>query len=78
VQSFEADLEISELQGERFRAVFIRAPAIAEVGPDVEVLARLDDGTIVAVRQGRILATSFHPELGDDLRLHQHFLRFVE
>ncbi|HEY3109550.1 MAG TPA: pyridoxal 5'-phosphate synthase glutaminase subunit PdxT, partial [Chloroflexota bacterium] len=56
------------------RAIFIRAPAIASVGPGVEVLARLDDGTIVAARQGNLLATAFHPELTDDGRLHAYWL----
>ena len=56
-----------------FRAVFIRAPVIEDAGPGVEVLARLDDGTIVAARQGCLLATSFHPELTNDDRFHRYF-----
>jgi len=74
VDSFEQDLDIPAIGDEPFHAVFIRAPRIARAGPDVEVLARLDDGTIVAARQGRLLATSFHPELTPDRRLHEHFL----
>ncbi len=74
VDSFEADLPIAHLDGGPFRAVFIRAPAVTEVGPGVDVLARLEDGTVVAVQQGRLLGTSFHPELADDLRLHRYFL----
>ena len=74
VDSFEQDLDIPAIGEEPFHAVFIRAPRIARAGPDVEVLARLDDGTIVAARQGRLLATSFHPELTPDRRLHEHFL----
>ena len=74
VDSFEADLDVPALGGEPFRAIFIRAPLIESVGPDVDVVARLDDGTIVAARQGNLLATSFHPELTDDSRFHALFL----
>jgi 5'-phosphate synthase pdxT subunit len=74
VDSFETDLDVPAIGTEPFHAVFIRAPLIARVGPGVEVLARLDDGTIVAARQGRLMATSFHPELTRDPRLHEHFL----
>lgn len=82
VDSFEADLTVPALdevaapeeRGQVFRAVFIRAPVIRSVGPGCEVLARLDDGTIVAVRQGSLLATAFHPELTPDHRFHRYFL----
>jgi 5'-phosphate synthase pdxT subunit len=74
VDSFELDLAIPKIGPEPFHAVFIRAPLIARVGAGVEVLARLDDGTIVAAQQGRLMATSFHPELTHDPRLHEHFL----
>lgn len=75
VDSFETDLDVVGLAGGPFRAVFIRAPAVVETGPGVEVLARLDgSGPIVAVRQGAILGTAFHAELGDDLRVHRLFL----
>ncbi len=74
VDSFEADLEIPAIGERPFHAVFIRAPLIARVGPGVEVLARLTDGTIVAAREGRLMATSFHPELTRDVRLHELFL----
>jgi 5'-phosphate synthase pdxT subunit len=77
-ESFEVDLPIAGLAGAPFRAVFIRAPAITRAGPDVEVLARLEGGEIVAVRQGRLLATAFHPELTDDLRLHRLFVELAE
>ena len=70
VDSFEEDLRIPELGEEPFHAVFIRAPIIERVGADVEVLATLVDGTIVAARQGVLLATSFHPELTGDARFH--------
>ena len=74
VDSFETDLDIPSLDGGPFHAVFIRAPLIREIGPAVEVLATLEDGTPVAVRQGNLLATAFHPELTPDPRLHAHFL----
>ncbi|MCT8336028.1 pyridoxal 5'-phosphate synthase glutaminase subunit PdxT [Methanoculleus sp. Afa-1] len=72
VDSREAMLDVAGL-AEPFRAVFIRAPAATEVGPGVEVLARIPEG-IVAVRHGRKMAFAFHPELGGDLRLHRMFL----
>ena len=78
LDSFEADLEIAGLEGGTFRGVFIRAPAIVGAGPGVEVLARLDDGSIAACRAGALLATTFHPELTDDLRLHALFAAIVE
>lgn len=77
VDSFEADLAIPELGAEPLPAVFIRAPVILATGPEVRVLARVEmDGAerAVAVRQGRVLATSFHPELTPDTRFHRHFL----
>lgn len=78
LDSFEVDLQIPALGDPSFRGVFIRAPSIERIGPDVEVLAQLpDDGPIVAARQGRFLATAFHPELTDDERLHQLFLELA-
>lgn len=74
VDSFEEDLDVQGLPGGPFHAVFIRAPLIESTGPGVEVLARLADGGIVAVRQGNLMATSFHPELTGDSRLHRRFL----
>jgi len=76
VDSFEADLEISGLAGGPFPGVFIRAPLVEDVG-EAEVLAE-HGGRPVAVRQGRVMALSFHPELSGDLRLHREFLRLVE
>lgn len=76
VDSFEADLPIPVLGDPPFRAVFIRAPWVDEAGPQVEVLARVDD-RIVAVRQGHLLATAFHPELTDDHRMHDYFVQMV-
>ncbi len=77
VDSFEADLDLAGVEGGPLRAVFIRAPVIREPGPAVEVLATLPDGRIVACREGRLLATSFHPELTGDSRLHEWFVRLV-
>jgi 5'-phosphate synthase pdxT subunit len=77
VDSFEADFKIRGLRGGPFRAVFIRAPVIEEVGEGVEVLAELPDGHAVAVRSGRNLGTSFHPELAEDSRFHELFARLA-
>ena len=74
VDSFEQDLEITCFDGTLFHGVFIRAPAIMRVGKEVEVLASLPDGQPVAVQQGNLLATAFHPELTVDNRFHRHFL----
>lgn len=75
VDSFEADVSITVLGAAPFHCVFIRAPMIEAVGPDVRVLGRLaETGEIVAAQQGRLLATSFHPELTGDLRVHRYFL----
>lgn len=74
VDSFEADLDIEGLQGGPFRAVFIRAPRIDSVTFPARAIATLPDGTIVAAREGNLLATSFHPELTGDSRLHELFL----
>ena len=78
VDSFETELEIEELNGAPFRAVFIRAPVVSRVGDGVKVLAATQDGRPVAVRQGHLLATAFHPELTDDSRLHELFLRIIQ
>jgi pyridoxal 5'-phosphate synthase pdxT subunit len=78
VDSFESDIELRGIAGPPLRAVFIRAPWVEQTGPDVEVLGT-DTGTgrIVAVRQGVLLATAFHPELTPDLRLHKLFADIV-
>ena len=78
VDSFEADLEIDEIDGQPYRAIFIRAPVVNSVGPNVRVISRLNDGRPVAVRENHMLATAFHPELTSDDRIHQMFLRMVE
>jgi len=77
LDSFEADLAIPSLGDAPLHGVFIRAPVVSEVGPEVEVLARDADGRAIAVRQGRVLATAFHPELTPDRRLHRLFLELV-
>ncbi len=77
VSSFEADLPVPALGSQPFPAVFIRAPSIVEVGAKAEALSRLADGTVVAARQERLLATAFHPELTDDARFHEYFLRLT-
>ena len=78
VDSFEADLELRFApQDDAFRAVFIRAPRIEAIGPDVEVVAQLSDGTTVAARQDNLLVTAFHPELTNDLRFHEYFLQMI-
>lgn len=74
--SFETDLSIPALGKEPFRGVFIRAPSVKEIGPKVEVLAKLAD-SIVCVKQGKIIGTSFHPELTNDIRLHEFFLKSI-
>jgi len=78
VDSFEADLSVPILGERAFRAVFIRAPIADGVGPGVEVLARMPDGRIAAARQGRLLATAFHPELTNDPRFHRLFISMCE
>jgi pyridoxal 5'-phosphate synthase pdxT subunit len=77
VDSFETDLKIDAVAFEPIHAIFIRAPLIEKVGEGVEVLSRLDDGTIVAARQGNMLVSSFHPELTDDTRFHRYFLSLM-
>jgi 5'-phosphate synthase pdxT subunit len=75
-ESFEADLAIDGLDGDAFHAVFIRAPIVTSVGTGMKVLARVEKG-IVAVEKGKHMAFSFHPELGNDTRLHERFLKNI-
>ena len=77
VDSFEADLEIPPVGEDPFHAVFIRAPIIEEAKLGVEILSRLADGTIVAIRQDWLVACAFHPEFTDDLRFHSYFLNMI-
>jgi 5'-phosphate synthase pdxT subunit len=76
VDSFEADIEVGGLR-DPFRAVFIRAPVVERVGPDVEVVAT-HDGSPVVVREGALLASSFHPEMTADGRLHELFVEMAK
>jgi 5'-phosphate synthase pdxT subunit len=71
LDSFEAELPVPVLGDTPVHAVFIRAPIIERAGPEVDILAKLDDGRIVAVREGNVLATSFHPELAGETRFHR-------
>jgi 5'-phosphate synthase pdxT subunit len=81
VDSFEAPVEITGVPGPQFHAIFIRAPWVERVADGVEVLGRVAEGAaagrIVAVRQGNLLATAFHPELTGDLRVHRYFVDLV-
>ena len=84
VDSFEIDLNMPKLGDEPFKGVFIRAPLVVSAGQSVEILAQIpketfadDQDRIVAVRQGNLIATSFHPEIVPDLRIHQYFLEMV-
>lgn len=86
VESFEADIEVAGIEdaGRPYHAIFIRAPLIVRAGPEVSVMASIagENGNasrlIVAARQGRLLATSFHPELTGDARLHRYFLGMAD
>lgn len=78
IDSFEQDIAVDGISGPDFCAVFIRAPIVNKVGKGVKVLASLKDGRPVAVRQGPILATAFHPELTSDVRFHQLFLNMIK
>jgi len=77
VDSFETDLDVPVLGAPPVHAVFIRAPLVEASGPGVETLAALPDGGVVAVRQGSLLGTSFHPEVSGEHRLHELFLDMV-
>jgi pyridoxal 5'-phosphate synthase pdxT subunit len=77
VDSFETDLTIPVLGKKPYHAVFIRAPFIDKAGPQVDILSKLPDGVIVAAKQKNLLATSFHPELTDDFRFHQYFMKII-
>ncbi len=73
IDSFETNLDINGMDGPPMHAIFIRAPLVTEIGNGVEILAEVDQGKPVAVKQNRILATSFHPELTEDPRMHIMF-----
>jgi len=76
-ESFETEIDIPVLGEKPFPGVFIRAPIIEQANSGVEILTRLTNGTSVAARQGKILASAFHPELTNDLRFHQYFLSII-
>ena len=77
LDSFEADVAIPSLGDEPLHGVFIRAPVVSHAGPEVDVLARDPDGRPIAVRQGRVIATAFHPELTPDRRLHRLLVELI-
>ena len=77
VDSFEADIPVPALGDGPFQAVFIRAPAIEEIGPEVRPLALLNGRQVVAAQEGRVMVTAFHPELTTDTRFHAYFLSLV-
>lgn len=77
INSFEAEIDVSGIDGSSMTAVFIRAPVVTRTGPEVDVLATLDDHPVLC-RQDRILVSSFHPELTDDDRLHQLFIKSID
>jgi pyridoxal 5'-phosphate synthase pdxT subunit len=80
VDSFEADLDVAVFKDkdQPYHAVFIRAPIIESVGPQAQAVSALPDGRIVAAQQGKLLATSFHPELTADTRFHEYFLSLAK
>lgn len=78
VDSFEQSLQIAPLSPDPYNCIFIRAPVVIRVGPSVDVLATLDDGRPVAVQQGNLLGTSFHPELTSDTRVHRYFVGLAQ
>ncbi|RIX28056.1 pyridoxal 5'-phosphate synthase glutaminase subunit PdxT [Amnibacterium setariae] len=77
LDSFETDLDVDLLDGPPVHAAFIRAPIVEAVGPGAETVAALEDGRVVAVRQGNLLGTSFHPEITGETRFHEHFLSLL-
>ncbi len=77
LESFETNLDIPVLGETQLHAIFIRAPGVAEVGPGIEVLARLPSGTPVAVREGSKVSTAFHPELNNYFRFHEYFITII-
>jgi len=77
LDSFESDLHVEVFGEPPVKAVFIRAPVVERVGAGVEILATLDDGRVVAVEQGNLLGTSFHPEVSDETRFHERLLERV-
>lgn len=77
IDSFETDLDINGINGPPMHAIFIRAPLVTQIGSGVEILAEVGEGKPVAVKQNRVLATSFHPELTADARMHSMFVNIA-
>ena len=77
IDSFETDLDINGINGPPMHAIFIRAPLVTQIGSGVEILAEVEEGKPVAVKQNRVLATSFHPELTADARMHSMFVNIA-
>ena len=75
VDSFETEIHVASIPGDPVHAIFIRAPIVTNVGPEVEIIAEVEEGKPVAVRQDRLMATSFHPELTNDTRFHELFCK---
>ena len=75
-ESFESDVSMDSINIPKFNGVFIRAPSVSDVGPDVEVLSKFND-RIVAIKKGNVIGTAFHPELTDDISLHKYFINLV-
>lgn len=78
LDSFESDLAFMGISGEPLHAAFIRAPIVERVGKSVQILSKLEDGRIVAVRQDNLLGTAFHPEVTGELRVHEFFLKMID
>ena len=77
INSFEEDIHVAGISGPPIKAILIRAPIISDAGPGVSILGKLSDGSIVAVRENNLLATSFHPELTNDHRMHGLFVEMA-
>ena len=77
LDSFETDIGFKGISG-NIKAVFIRAPIVRNISENVEILSRLDDGTIVAIKQGKILGTSFHPEITESSKVHEYFIEITK
>ncbi|MGB3414695.1 MAG: pyridoxal 5'-phosphate synthase glutaminase subunit PdxT [Microbacteriaceae bacterium] len=77
IDSFETMLDAPAVAAEPIRTMFIRGPIVQQTGPDVQILASLSDGTVVAVQQGKLMGTSFHPEIIGETRFHQYFLNLI-
>tara|TARA_A100001037_G_scaffold306862_1_gene357607 strand:- start:73058 stop:73651 length:594 start_codon:yes stop_codon:yes gene_type:complete len=78
IDSFEEDIKIDAIGEPKYRGIFIRAPMFVEIGKNVEVLAKLKNNKAVLVRQKNLLASSFHPELTSDTRIHEYFIKMIE